>query len=116
MSTLDDICDWRQRPIGRADGKRGLSGAARGHAWPAHNEQLDSPAWDEVYVRHFIVDIEGWHVTLHNDCDTLDYSEKALCPDGRRWAFDPGDRYGTDPVALLSTWENQTLERTLKAL
>ncbi|MFY1664027.1 DUF7693 family protein [Pseudomonas sp. Pseu.R1] len=73
-------------------------------------------SWDEVYACHFIVDVEGWHVTLHNDCDTLDYCEKALCPDGRRWAFDPGDRYGTDPVALLSTWEHQTLERMLNAL
>uniref|UniRef100_UPI00403877B6 DUF7693 family protein n=1 Tax=Pseudomonas bambusae TaxID=3139142 RepID=UPI00403877B6 len=75
--------------------------------------KLDGPARDEVYVRHFIVDIEGWHVTLHNGCGTLDYCEEALCPDGRRWAFDPGDRYGTDPVALLSTWEHQTLERML---
>ncbi|WP_420832250.1 DUF7693 family protein [Pseudomonas capeferrum] len=35
-------------------------------------------------------------------------------PDGQRWEFDPGSR--ADPVALLSTWEHQTLKRMLNAL
>ena len=78
--------------------------------------KVGSQAWDEVYACHFIVDVEGWRITLYNDCDTLDYCEEAVSPDGRRWAFDPGDRFGTDPVALLSTWELQTLETMLKAL
>jgi probable phosphoglycerate mutase len=71
---------------------------------------------DEVCACHLVVDVEGWRITLHTDCDTLDYCGEALCPDGRRWAFDLGDRYGTDPVALLSTWEHQTLEKMLNAL
>ena len=72
--------------------------------------------WDEVYACHFIVDVEGWRITLYNDCDELDYCEECTSPNGRRWCFDSGDRFGTDPVALLSTWEHQTLERLLKAL
>lgn len=72
--------------------------------------------WDEVDASQFVIDIDGWRITLCIDCDRLDYCEEALSPHGLRWAFDPGDRYGTDPVALLSTWEHQTLERMLKAL
>lgn len=51
---------------------------------------------------------------IYNNCDDLDYCEEAVSPTGQRWAFDPGDCYGTDPVALLSTWEHQTLEKMLK--
>lgn len=72
--------------------------------------------WDEVYACHFVVDIEGWRVTLYNDCDELDYCEECVSPDDRRWAFGLGDSLGTDPVALLSTSEHQTLEQMLKAL
>ncbi|WP_426111988.1 DUF7693 family protein [Pseudomonas sp. DSP3-2-2] len=78
--------------------------------------KLGAKAWDEVYACHFIVDVDGWRITLYNDCDTLDYCEECMSPDGRRWAFDPGDRFGTDPVALLSTWEHRALERFLKSL
>ncbi|MBD8791036.1 hypothetical protein IFR09_11700 [Pseudomonas syringae] len=78
--------------------------------------KVGSQTWDEVYACHFGIDVEGWLITLYNDCDELDYCEECISPDGRRWRFDPGDRFGTDPVALLSTWEHQTLERLLKAL
>lgn len=78
--------------------------------------KVGTQSWDEVYACHFIVDVEGWRITLYNDCDELDYCEECVSPDGRRWCFDPGDRFGTDPVALLSMWEHQTLERLLKVL
>jgi len=55
--------------------------------------KVGTQAWDEVHACHFIVDVEGW-----------------------RWCFDLGDRFGTDPVALLSTSEHRTLERLLKGL
>lgn len=44
------------------------------------------------------------------------YCEECFSTDGRRWSFDSGDRFGTDPIALLSTWEHRTLERMLKEL
>lgn len=52
----------------------------------------------------------------HNDCDSQDYCEECVSPDGRRWSFDPGERDGTDPIALLNPWEHGTLERLLKLL
>ncbi|UMY52370.1 hypothetical protein MLC69_17220 [Pseudomonas azotoformans] len=73
-------------------------------------------SWDEVYAGHFVVSIEGWHISIYNDCDTLDHCKECISLDGRRWSFDSGDRFGTDPIALLSTWEHQALERILKAL
>jgi hypothetical protein len=73
-------------------------------------------SWDEIYAGHFVVSVEGWRISIYNDCDTLGYCEECISSDGRRWSFDSGDRFGTDPIALLSTWEHQTLERLLKAL
>ncbi|WP_409283044.1 hypothetical protein [Pseudomonas putida] len=76
--------------------------------------KIGSQSWEQVYACHFEVDVDGWRITIHNDCDELDYCERCVSPDGQRWHFDPGDR--TDPIALLSTWEHQSLERMLKAL
>ncbi|KQM51513.1 hypothetical protein ASE80_29165 [Pseudomonas sp. Leaf15] len=73
-------------------------------------------SWDEIYAGYFVVSVEGWRISIYNDCDTLDYCEECISSDGRRWSFDSGDRFGTDPIALLSTWQHQTLERLLKAL
>jgi hypothetical protein len=76
--------------------------------------KIGSQSWEQLYACHFEVDVDGWRITIYNDCDELDYSERCVSPDGQRWHFDLGDR--TDPVALLSTWEHQTLERMLKAM
>ncbi|TDV43280.1 broad specificity phosphatase PhoE [Pseudomonas graminis] len=78
--------------------------------------RVGTASWAEIHGGHFLVDIDGWQVSLFNDCDTLDYCDECISADGRRWSFHSGDRSGTDPVALLSTWEHQTLERLLKAL
>lgn len=72
--------------------------------------------WGKLYAGMFMVDIEGWSITIFNDCDEFDYCEQCVCTDRRSWSFDSGDRYGTDPIALLSTWEQQSLHRMLKAL
>ncbi|MBI6884301.1 hypothetical protein JEU22_10295 [Pseudomonas putida] len=76
--------------------------------------KVGNQTWEQVYACHFEIDVEGWRITIYNDCDELDYCERCVSPDGQRWDFDLGDR--TDPLALLSTWEHQTLERMLKAL
>ncbi|MGY2138893.1 DUF7693 family protein [Pseudomonas reactans] len=78
--------------------------------------KVSQASWDEIYAGHFVVSVEGWSISIYNDCDTLDYCEECVSPDGRRWSFDSGDRFGTDPIALLSTWEHQTLEHLLKSL
>lgn len=78
--------------------------------------KVSQSCWDEIYAGHFVVSVEGWQISIYNDCDTLDHCVECMSLDGRRWSFDSGDRFGTDPIALLSTWEHQTLERLLKEL
>lgn len=63
-----------------------------------------------------VVDIDGWIVTLQLEGNALEHCAGCICPDGRRWVLDAGDRYGTDPVALLSTWELACLGRWLARL
>lgn len=78
--------------------------------------KLGHESWDEIYAGHFQINVDGWEISIYNDCDQLDYCEQCISADGRRWSFDSGDRFGTDPIALLSVWEHQMLEKLLKAL
>jgi hypothetical protein len=59
------------------------------------------------------IDIEGWRLTLDVDGVHLHHCLHCQSPDGR--VFDGGQRYGTDPVSLLSTWELAQIERLLAA-
>ncbi|TNB90430.1 hypothetical protein FHJ31_00515 [Pseudomonas sp. Fig-3] len=79
-------------------------------------KKVGHQSWDEIYAGHLLVNVDGWRLSIYNDCDDLDYCEECVSPGDRRWSFDSGDRYGTDPVALLSVWEHQTLERLLKEI
>jgi hypothetical protein len=40
-------------------------------------------SWSEIYHGLMLVEIDGWQLTLFNDCDTLDYCEYCRSPDGR---------------------------------
>jgi hypothetical protein len=62
------------------------------------------------------VDIEGWRLTLDFDGARLRHCQRCRTPDGREGALDRWQRYGTDPVSLLSTWELAQLERLLTEL
>ncbi|WP_439878399.1 DUF7693 family protein [Pseudomonas prosekii] len=59
------------------------------------------------------VDIEGWRLTLDFDGKHLRHCQSCICPDGREGFFEDWQRYGTDPVSLLSTWELAQIERLL---
>lgn len=78
--------------------------------------RIGRQTWDEVYASHFEVEVDGWRLSIYNDCDSLDYLETCIAPDSRRWSFDSSQRFGTDPVELMSTWEHETFERLLKSL
>jgi hypothetical protein len=114
----------RSSQVGVVDGKhsaelsaREVSQVLREVTWGRRTmRKVGNAPWDEIYAGHFHVRVDGWELSIYNDCDELDYCEECVSPDGRRWSFDSGDRFGTDPIALLSTWEHQTLEQLLKAL
>ena len=72
--------------------------------------------WNEVYNGLMTVEIDGWLLTLFNDGGTLDYCKDCRAPDGRVGSLETWQRYGTDPVELLSAWEREQLERLLNAL
>lgn len=78
--------------------------------------RVGKQSWPEIYCGLMVVEVDGWVVTLYNDCDTLDYCDSCYSPDGRAYIFDSSERFGTDPVELLSTWEHQQLERMLLEL
>jgi hypothetical protein len=61
------------------------------------------------------VDIEGWRLLLDFDGGRLHHCEYARDTDGREGALEGWQRYGTDPVSLLSTWELAQIERLLAA-
>nr|WP_150642692.1 hypothetical protein [Pseudomonas fluorescens] len=73
-------------------------------------------SWNEIYNGLMPVEIDGWRLTLFNDCDILDYCENCKSPDGRVGTLEDWQRYGTDPVDLLSAWEREQLERLLNML
>ncbi|WP_434588769.1 hypothetical protein M1D58_13475 [Pseudomonas sp. R4-76] len=73
-------------------------------------------SWNEIYHGLMPVEIDGWQLTLFNNCDTLDYCEYGRSPDGRVGTLELWQREGSDPVDLLSAWELEQLERLLAAL
>ncbi|NWA24957.1 hypothetical protein HX870_29705 [Pseudomonas gingeri] len=77
--------------------------------------RLGTQSWAEIYCGQMTVETDGWVITLYNDCDTLDYCDSCYSPDGRVYIFDSMQRFGTDPIELLSTWEYAQLEKLLSA-
>lgn len=73
-------------------------------------------ARDEVEVCQFEIEVDGWRLSIYSGCDSLGYCQSCVAPNGRRWDFDSSQRFGTDPVELMSTWEHATFERLLKSL
>jgi hypothetical protein len=73
-------------------------------------------SWSEIYHGLVPVEIDGWRLTLFNDCDTLDYCEYCRSPEGRVGTLELWQRDGADPVELLSAWEQEQLERLLAGL
>lgn len=59
------------------------------------------------------VDIEGWQLLLDFEGGRLHHCEHCRCPDGREGTLATWQRYGTNPVNLLSTWELVQVERLL---
>ncbi|GFM68710.1 hypothetical protein K5D34_20045 [Pseudomonas cichorii] len=58
------------------------------------------------------ITLEGWCLTLDFSDRHLHHCQRCRAPDGREWNLET-QRYGTDPVSLLSTWELAQIERLL---
>ena len=60
------------------------------------------------------VDIGGWQLRLDVEGGRLHHCECARNGDGQEGSLERWQRYGTDPVSLLSTWELAQIEQLLK--
>jgi hypothetical protein len=63
--------------------------------------KASSQSWSEIYHGLMPIEIDGWHLTRLNDCDSLD-CEDCRAPDGRVESLEAWQRHGTDPIDLLS--------------
>jgi hypothetical protein len=61
------------------------------------------------------VDIDGWRLLLDFAGGKLHHCEYARSGAGQEGALERWQRFGTDPVSLLSTWELAQIEQLLKA-
>ena len=59
------------------------------------------------------VDIQGWQLTLALDAEGLAQCISCRSPDGLQAGTEDWQRYGTNPVDLLSLWERTQLEKLL---
>lgn len=62
------------------------------------------------------VEADGWLITFYKEHNALDHCDRCLSPEGRVYLFDARQRYGTDPLELLSTWERGQLETLLSLI
>lgn len=59
------------------------------------------------------VEADGWLLTFCADHGVLDHCISCSSPEGRAYRFNTGQPYGSNPVALMSTWEHAQLQRLL---
>lgn len=60
------------------------------------------------------IEIDDWRLALHLDAEGLAHCTGAWSPDGRHASLEAWERYGTNPVSLLSIWEVQQLESLIR--
>ncbi|MBC3950195.1 DUF7693 family protein [Pseudomonas folii] len=63
---------------------------------------------------HIEIKVDGWQLTLVSEDNKLSHCQACRSPEGSHVTADSWQRYGTDPVKLLSIWEHQQLQRLLK--
>lgn len=78
--------------------------------------RITSTSWDEIYCGLMTVDVDGWVITLFNDCSDLDYCDSCYSPDGRRYDFSSTNPHALDPVELLDPDEHRRLEEMLRSI
>jgi hypothetical protein len=78
--------------------------------------RISIQSWNEIYHGLMPIEIEGWRLTLFNDCDTLDYCEYCRSPDGRVGILEFWQRDGENSIDLWSVSEREQLEGLIDAL
>jgi hypothetical protein len=68
--------------------------------------RLGDLRWTQTQTGLMTVEVNGCVLTFSNDSNKLDYCNSCYSSDGREYIFDSSQRFGTDPLELLSTWEH----------
>ena len=76
--------------------------------------RITKATWDEIYCGLMSIDVDGWVITLYNDCGKLDYCDSCYSPDGCMYDFSSRD--ALDPIELLSSDEHRQLEEMLRSI
>lgn len=76
--------------------------------------RVTKTTWDEIYCGLMTIEIDGWVITLYNDCGELDYCDSCYSPDDRKYDFSSRDV--SDPIELLSADEHRELEELLRRI
>lgn len=79
-------------------------------------QRLGDLDWTQTQTGLMTVEVNGWVLTFSNDHNKLDYCNSCYSPDGREYTFDSSQRFGTDPLELLSIWEHGQLQALLSSL
>lgn len=45
-------------------------------------------SWDEIYAGDVTFWVDGWRITIFNDCDDIDYTDSFVTPEGRSYDYD----------------------------
>nr|WP_197978983.1 hypothetical protein [Pseudomonas coleopterorum] len=75
--------------------------------------RLGDACWANTLDSTLTVCADGWLITFHKHDDGRFHCERCQSPEDRLYAFDSAQRYGTDPIELLSTWEHARLAQLL---
>ena len=59
-------------------------------------------SWSEIYHGLMPGEIDGWRLTLFNDCDSLEYCEDCKAPECRVGTLEIWQHYDADPVEIFS--------------
>jgi hypothetical protein len=72
-------------------------------------------SWTEIYAANVEVRIDGYKLAIFNDCNQVDYVDRAIAPDGRESEFDDWWFAHDEPVDLLTDEEQDRLETLMEA-
>jgi len=61
------------------------------------------------------IDIDGWHLTFCHEAGKILHCSECRAADGRIANLDNWQRFGSNPVDLLSAWERAQVEALLSS-
>lgn len=74
----------------------------------------ENQSWNEVWAGNCGVYVGEWYMVFFNDCNCLDYCQKAVRQDGKTGEFNDWTTPNQQPIDLLTIEEYNEFERILE--